>query len=373
MFPFKKYSISNYDFSIMTLVIILSSIGIYLVRIVNEAFFLKHLMGLVLGVFILVFVSLVDYHFISQFYIILYFINLILLAAVKLIGVEHYSAKRWLDLKVFEFQPSELTKIILIIFMAKLLVMFKEKMNKFYVFFLLTALIGIPTFLVFTQPHLSTTLVILFIFAIMIFVGGLSLKIILPILLVTIPIVAGTLWGIQNHYDIFFLTDYHQNRIEAYLNPEADTSSDTLYQQENSVEVIGSGKLTGKLFSEGKDAIQSDTYVPVAESDFIFSVASESLGFLGSCAIIVLLSIIIFKCLIIASHAPDRLGRMIATGISAMFVFQMFVNIGVATAILPNTGIPLPFVSYGLSSMMSSMISIGIIININLQRKYRRG
>ena len=373
MFPFKKYSISNYDFSIMTLVIILSGIGIYLVRIVDEAFFLKHVMGLVLGVFILVFVSLVDYHFISQFYIILYFINLVLLVAVKLVGVEHYNARRWLDLKVFEFQPSELTKIILIIFMAKLLVMFKEKMNKFYVFLLLAALIGIPTFLILTQTNLSTSLVILFIFAIMIFAGGLSLKIILPILLVIIPIVFGTLWGIQNNYNIFFLTGYQQNRIEAYLNPEADKSSDTLYQQDNSVEVIGSGKLTGKLFTEGKDAIQSDTYVPVAESDFIFSVAAESLGFLGGCVIIVLLSIIIFKCLIIASHAPDRLGRMIAIGISAMFVIQMFVNIGVATAVLPNTGIPLPFVGYGLSSMISSMISIGIIININLQRKYRRG
>ncbi|SHJ50939.1 rod shape determining protein RodA [Anaerocolumna jejuensis DSM 15929] len=373
MFPLKKYSIRNYDFSLVTFVIILSAIGVYLVRIAQEGLFLKQIMGLVLGLFIVAVVSLIDYHFISQFYIILYFINLILLVAVKLIGVEHNSSRRWLDLKVFEFQPSELTKIILIIFMAKLLVIFKDRMKKFYVLVLLGVLIAIPTFLILTQTNLSTSLVILFIFAIMIFAGGLSLKIILPILITVIPLVIGTLWGIQNNYDIFFLTNYQQNRIEAFMNPGADKSSSTLYQQENSVEVIGSGKLTGKLFSEGKDAIQSDTYVPISESDFIFSVAGESLGFIGGCVIIVLLSIIIFKCLIIASHAPDRLGRLIAIGISAMFVFQMFVNIGVATKILPNTGIPLPFVSYGLSSMMSSMIAIGIIININLQRKYRRG
>ncbi|BCJ99744.1 FtsW/RodA/SpoVE family cell cycle protein [Anaerocolumna chitinilytica] len=373
MFPFKKYSIKNYDFSLLTLVLVLSVLGIYLVRIAQEGLFLKQIMGLALGLMIVAVVSMIDYHFISQFYIVLYFINLILLVAVRLFGVEHHSSRRWLDFKVFEFQPSELTKIILIIFMARLLMIFKDKMKKFYVLLLTGVLMGIPTFLILIQTNLSTSLVILFIFAIMIFAGGLSLKVILPILLTVIPIIIGTLWGIQNNYDIFFLTDYQQNRIEAFMNPESDQSSAALYQQENSVEVIGSGKLTGKLFSEGKDAIQSDTYVPISESDFIFSVAGESLGFIGGLVIIMLLSIIIFKCLIIASHAPDRLGRLIAIGISAMFVFQMFVNIGVATKLLPNTGIPLPFVSYGLSSMMSSMIAIGIIININLQRKFRRG
>ncbi|SHO45899.1 FtsW/RodA/SpoVE family cell cycle protein [Anaerocolumna xylanovorans] len=373
MFPFKKYSIKNYDFSLLTLVFALCILGVYLVRIAQPGLFLKQIMGLGLGLFIVAVVSIIDYHFISQFYIVLYFINLVLLVAVKLFGVEHHNSRRWLNLIVFEFQPSELTKIILIIFMAKLLVIFKERMGKFYVLILLGVLIGIPTFLILTQTNLSTSLVILFIFAIMVFAGGLSLKIILPIVLTVIPIVIGTLWGIQNNYDIFFLTNYQQSRIVAFMNPESEQSSDTLYQQQNSVEVIGSGKLTGKLFTEGKDAIQSDTYVPISESDFIFSVAGESLGFIGGCVIIVLLSIIIFKCLIIASHAPDRLGRLIAVGISAMFVFQMFVNIGVATKILPNTGIPLPFVSYGLSSMMSSMIAIGIIININLQKKFRRG
>lgn len=373
MFPLKKYSIKNYDFSLLTFVIILSVMGVYLVKIAQEGLFLKQIMGLFLGLFIIAVISLIDYHFISQFYIILYFINMILLLGVRFFGFELNNSRRWLDLKVFKFQPSELTKIILIIFMARLLVIFKDRMNKFYVLLLTGILVGIPTFLILIQTNLSTSLVILFIFAIMIFAGGLSLKIILPILLTVIPLVIGTLWGIQSNYDIFFLTNYQQNRIEAFMNPESDTSSDSLYQQENSVEVIGSGKLTGKLFSEGQDAIQSDTYVPISESDFIFSVAGESFGFIGGCVIIILLAIIIFKCLIIASHAPDRLGKMIAIGISAMFVFQMFVNIGVATKLLPNTGIPLPFVSYGLSSMMSSMISIGIIININLQKKFRRG
>jgi rod shape determining protein RodA len=207
----------------------------------------------------------------------------------------------------------------------------------------------------------------------MIFAAGLSYKIILPILIIGVPLIAGTLWGIQQDYDIFFLTNYQQTRIASFLDPQADSSSDTMYQQDNSIQVIGSGQLAGKLITEGKESIISDTYVPVAENDFIFSVAGEALGFIGGCGIIILLSIVIFKCLSIARHAKDRMGMLIAIGIGAMFMFQVFVNIGVATALLPNTGIPLPFVSYGLSSMVSSMIAIGMVINISLQRKNKRG
>jgi len=329
-------------------------------------------MGIILGIIIISVVSIIDYHFISQFYIVLYFINLGLLVAVRLFGTEIRNTKRWLDIGI-RFQPSELSKIILIIFLAKVFTMFKDKLGKVYVPLVVGILIAIPTFLILSQPNLSTSLVVVFIFVIMIYTAGLSYKIILPVLIVGVPLIFGTLWGISHNYDIFFLTDYQQTRIQSFLDPESDASSDTMYQQDNSVEVIGSGKLTGKLLTEGKDAIQGDTYVPVSESDFIFSVIGEAIGFIGGCGIIILLSIIIFKCLIIARHAPDFLGKLMATGIAAMFVFQMFVNIGVTTAVLPNTGIPLPFVSYGLSSMLSSMISIGIVINISLQRKNKRG
>lgn len=376
MFQFKKYSIKNYDFWMVAFVLLLSGIGAYFIRIVEtekETLFKSQIMGIVLGIIIISVVSMIDYHFISQFYIVLYFINLGLLVAVRLFGTEIRNTKRWLAIAGITFQPSELSKIILIIFLAKVFTMFKDKLGKVFVPLIVGILIAIPTFLILSQPNLSTSLVVVFIFVIMIYTAGLSYKIILPVLLIGVPLIFGTLWGISHDYDIFFLTNYQQTRIQSFLDPESDTSSDTMYQQDNSVEVIGSGKLTGKLLTDGKDAIQGDTYVPVSESDFIFSVIGEAIGFIGGCGIIILLSIIIFKCLIIARHAPDFMGKLMATGIAAMFVFQMFVNIGVATAVLPNTGIPLPFVSYGLSSMLSSMISIGIVINISLQRKYKRG
>lgn len=373
MFQFKQYNFKHFDISMVTIVLFLAGLGAYLIRLVKPELFVKQIFGIVLGICIIAVVSMVDYHFLSRFYIILYFINLGLLLAVRLFGTTINNSKRWLDLKVISFQPSELSKIIIIIFLAQLLTLFKNKMDKFYVLLIAGLLTVIPVLFIFSQPNLSTSLVVMFIFAMMIFAAGLSYKIIIPILVIGVPLIAGTLWGIQQDYDIFFLTNYQQTRIASFLDPHADTSSDTMYQQDNSVQVIGSGQLTGKLITEGSDSLKSDTYVPIAESDFIFSVAGEALGFIGGCGIIILLSIIIFKCLSIARHAKDRMGMLIAIGIGAMFMFQVFVNVGVATALLPNTGIPLPFVSYGLSSMVSSMIAIGMVINISLQRKNKRG
>lgn len=376
MFQFKQYNFKHYDLTMMFFVILLSGIGAYLVRLVEaegEGLFTKQVGGILLGIGIVVVVSLIDYHFISQFYIVLYIINLVLLVAVRLGGVTINNSKRWLDLKVITFQPSELSKVITIIVLAKLFTMFRKKMNKFYVLALTGILTAIPTFFILIQTNLSTSIVIMFVFIIMIFAAGLSYKIILPILIIGIPAIFGTLWCIEQDYDVFFLTQYQQTRIASFLNPESDTSSATMYQQDNSIQVIGSGKLIGKLLTEGEESIQSDTYVPISESDFIFSVVGEALGFIGGCVIIVILSVIIFKCISIARHAPDFMGMLIAVGVASMFMFQVFVNIGVATALLPNTGIPLPFVSYGLSSMVSSMIAIGLVINISLQKKNKRG
>ncbi len=375
MFQFKKYNIKHYDISMLVFVFLLSGIGAYLVRLVEEegeGLFKKQVLGIILGIGIVAIVSLIDYHFICQFYIVLYIINLALLVAVRLFGTSTNNSQRWLNLKIFSFQPSELSKIITIIVLAKLFTMFKDKINKFYILLFTGILTAIPTFFILIQTNLSTSIVIMFIFVIMIFAAGLSYKIILPILIIGIPAVLGLFWCIEQNYDIFFLTGYQQTRIASFLNPQLDTSSDIMYQQDNSTQVIGSGRLTGKLLTEGKESLQSDT-IPVSESDFIFSVVGEALGFIGGCVIIVLLSILIFKCINIARHAPDFIGMLIAIGVASMFMFQVFVNIGVATALLPNTGIPLPFVSSGLSSMISSMIAIGLVMNISLQRKNRRG
>jgi rod shape determining protein RodA len=373
LFKLKQYDFKRYNITLIIIVLILGFIGAFLIKQVqteDENLYLRHLVGLFGGIFLAVFVSMFDYHFISSFYIVLYAINLVLLVLVKVAGATVNHAQRWLDLGFMMFQPSELTKIILIIFAAKLFTMFRQKINNAVVILFSTVSIAIPTFLIMIQTNLSTSVVIIFIFCMMIFAAGLSWKIILPILLIGIPSILGLFWYIQQPYQ-GLLEPYQQNRVLTFLNPE--DYPETMYQQENSISAIGSGQLYGKILREDPDAVRSYDYIPISESDFIFSVAGEEFGFIGSCIIIALFGVIIYICLMTARKAPDYMGMLIAVGIASMFMIQVFVNIGVATSILPNTGIPLPFLSSGLSSMISGMLAIGIILNIRLQPKKIRG
>ena len=153
------------------------------------------------------------------------------------------------------------------------------------------------------------------------------------------------------------------------LNPE--NHSDELWQQENSITAIASGGLTGKVFSG--DGTLGSKNIPVVESDFIFSGMAEAFGFLGSCMIVLMIFALSFQCFLIAKKAPDYLGRLLALGIGTTYIFQAFVNIGVVTMLLPNMGIPLPFVSYGLSSLLCNMIGVGIVLNIGISKKKSRG
>ena len=372
MLNLKKYDLKDYNISLLVLVTILSSIGVYLISIAqkeDELLFEKQILGLIVGLIIAIVVSLIDYHIICEFYIILYLIALGLLVAVKRFGVGAHGATRWLDLEYFTFQPSELVKVIMIIFLAKIFTMFKDKINTFPTIMLSIVLMAIPTFLVLSQPDLSSSLVFVFIFVMMIYAAGLSYKIIVPVLVIGIPIVLGLFWYVQQDYQVL-LSKNQQLRVLSILNPE--DYEGTMYQQENSITVIGSGGLTGKLIEGGEEALLSDTYVPISESDFIFSIAGEAFGFIGTFAILLLYAIIIIKCLKVAHNAKDHMGMLIATGVACMLMFQVFVNIGVVIAILPNTGLSLPFLSYGLSSLISSMLAIGLVLNISLQKSNRR-
>ena len=370
IFNLKQYDFKRYNFSLLAVVTLLVIIGSFLIKQVQrpeENLFQKQLVGLVMGLCVAAVVSLIDYHFICKFYIILYFFNLFLLIMVKLFGKNINYATRWLQIGSIQFQPSELSKIILILFLAKLFTIFEHRINSFFLIALAVITTAIPTVLILTQTDLSTSMVIMFTFVMMIFAAGLSWKIILPVLVIGIPGIATLFWYVQQDYQVL-LTHTQQERVLSILHPEL--YPEVMYQQENSIQAIGSGQLYGKLFSPA--GVRGYNYVPVSESDFIFSVAGEELGFIGCCFIILLFAILIYKCLIAGKKAPDRIGMLIGVGISSMFMFQVFANIGVATQILPNTGIPLPFLSSGLSGLISYMISIGIILNISIQSKPNR-
>ncbi|HEX3078454.1 MAG TPA: FtsW/RodA/SpoVE family cell cycle protein [Lachnospiraceae bacterium] len=371
MFEFKQYDFRRYNYSLVVLVIIVVIVGAFMIRLVEPSDGNKQFIGLILGLFAMTFVSLIDYHYICRFIWIWYILNIILLALVFVpgLGKVQFDTQRWINLRVFDLQPSELSKIMLSIIFAQFYTDRQEKMDRLSTVFISAIMIIIPILMIMKQPNLSSCLVLLFIYVTMIFAAGLSYKIIVPILAIGLPTMIGVFWYIQQPYQKL-IDPYQQNRVLSFLHPEK--YPDLMWQQNNSIELIGSGKLYGKLFSGNVLEVKSKN-LAVSESDFIFSVIGEQIGFIGGCIIIALLAVIIFKCLAVARNARDYTGMLLATGISAMFMFQVFANIGVVTSILPNTGLPLPFVSYGLSSLVSYMIGIGLVLNVSLQRKNIRG
>ncbi len=273
-----------------------------------------------------------------------------------------------------QFQPSEFTKLLLILFTVKLLCMYKDKINDWRFLTILAILLAIPLAFILKQPNLSTTLLTFLILFTVIFCAGLSYKIIGIALLIIVPVVSGFMIYISNPDNkVFFIQDYQRTRIMAFLNSDANEYDDSNYQQEYAERAIGSGQLSGKgLNNDDPSSLKNAHYIAEAQNDFIFAVIGEELGFVGGCITILLLSWIVIECIIVAVKAKDFAGRLICCGVSAYIGFQTFINIGVVTRLLPNTGLPLPFFSYGLTSLFSLFISMGVVLNVSLQRKVER-
>lgn len=371
MFNFKQYDFKRYNVFLLLVVLITSTAGAYFVKIASgtelgPSAFKKQMIGVLTGLLMAVIISLIDYHFLCRFVVIYYIFGVLMAAATKFspIGTDLDTGSwRWIKLGI-NIQPSELCKIILILTLAVFFTKYEEYMGKFRIFFFGALIMLLPTGFILVQSDLSSSIVMMFIFAMMIFAAGLSYKIIGIILGIGIPLFAVTFWYVQQPYQKL-LDDYQQGRILGFLNPEK--YSDIMYQQNYSYQAIASGTLIGKLFNGDASPTRVYRHADVIESDFIFAVIGEEGGFLGSCAIILLLGLIIVICLVIARRAADRLGMLIAIGIASMIIFQSFCNIGVATRMLPNTGLPLPFISAGLSSLWSCMIGVGLLLNVGLQ------
>ena len=388
----ERYNWKQYQISLLCIVLILGVISVVTLYNVQEEgsnMALKQAIGLAIGLGGAFVLSLIDYHWICKFVPLMYLVNLALLLIVKFVDGLRFSrggAVRWIGIKrggriLFEFQPSELTKMIMVLCIAWFLHITRSKltkkddlkygftMNPWLQFFLVVIFMAVPTFLVFLQPDLSTTLVLLVAFATIILASEISFKILFPVIAVAVPVVLALFWYVQQDFQKL-LTDSQQLRILSLLNPDA--YSDAIYQQENSVTAIASGGLIGKLLGN-PDAVRGSDSIPVIESDFIFSAIAEELGFVGASAVIICITALCFSCFSVAKRSQDYLGKLIAIGIGATYMFQSFVNIGVVTMLLPNTGIPLPFLSYGLSSLLSSMIGIGIVLNIGISKQKQRG
>lgn len=372
----RQYDWKKYNFSLLCVVIILCILGLFCVKMAGGttkgASLMKgQLLGLILGLFVVAVVSVIDYHFICQFSIIYYIIGILLTLAVHTsLGTDNKTGTyRWIQVGPVSFQPTELMKIILIITLAALFAKLHSKMDRVSTVVKICIVSAIPILAILTQPDLSSSLVGVFIMCMMVFVGGVTYRIIVPILIAAVPISALLAWYIQIPGNLI-LRGYQYNRIQAWLHPDTYPNADNLnWQQNSAIKAIASGQLYGKFIQDGGKGLESRTYngVGIRESDFIWSVVGEEFGFLGCCLVLLLFAIVIFKCFMVAKKAQDYLGKMIAVGVAAMFMFQVFANICVATFIFPNTGLPLPFISNGLSSMISAMIGIGLVMNIGIQ------
>lgn len=364
----KPYQLKDYKFSLVITVLALTIVGIMVIGSAKESVQGKQIVGLCIGIVAMVIISLLDYSWVLNFYWIIYIFNLALLVCTKIFGTEVNGAQRWIDLKVTTFQPSELTKILMILFFAKYLMDHEDSINTPKT--ILTSIgLMIPTLLlVVTQPDLSTTISLAVVFCIIMYISGLSYKFIGTILAILIPC-AVIFISIAVQPDQPFLKDYQQRRILAWLEPEK-YASDEAYQQLNSIMAIGSGQLTGKgLNNNTTTSVKNGNYILEPQTDFIFAIVGEELGFVGCCLVIGLLLLIVVQIILIGMKAQDLAGRLICCGIAAQIGIQSFINISVATGIFPNTGIPLPFVSYGLTSLVSMYMGIGFVLNVGLQPK----
>lgn len=371
----KRYDWKKYNFSLLLVVIAVCLIGTFCVKLaggekMGMALMKGQLTGVFLGLFIVAILSLIDYHFICNFVPVYYVAGLFLTVATHTaLGTDNGTdVNRWIKIGPLpSFQPVELMKIILIITLATLYTKLRNKVDRISTLFIIVITTMIPVVAILTQPDLSSSLVAVFIMIVLVFAAGTAYKILTPIVALGIPLSLVLFWYVQQPGN-FILRGYQYKRIHAWLHPD-DDPDDLNWQQNKCISAIASGKLYGKFIQDGGTDGTSRSYstISVNESDFIWSVVGEEFGFLGCCLILLLFAVIIFKCFTVAKKAQDFLGRMIALGVAAMFMFQVFANICVATRLFPNTGLPLPFISNGLSSMISSMIGIGLVMNIGIQ------
>lgn len=370
----KLYKLRDYNFRLVLWLLMISGVGVLLVGSAMKSLQTKQLAGVFLGLIVMVIVSLMDFSWLLNFYWILYVINIAMLLVVRFFGDDSFGATRWLNLGFIRFQPTELSKILLIMFFARYLMNHEDDLNTAKTIFSSVLLLAVPLFLILDQPDLKNTITVAIVFCVIMYIAGLSYKIIGGILAVAIPLLIVAMFLITKT-DIKIIDDYQKGRIMAWLYPEDEEYKELARQQTNSITAIGSGQLTGKGYNNNEvSSANKGDFVSQIQTDFIFAVAGEELGFWGSFGIIVLLFLIVLECILISRRAKDLSGKILCCGIAAVVGFQSFLNISVATGLLPNTGTPLPFVSYGLTSMVSLYIGMGLVLNVGLQnRRYLGG
>lgn len=322
----------------------------------NEYFFVKkQIIGAVIGLICCIGLYFVDYHFLHKIKWVALVVSVIMLALVFVpkIGVENYGAKRWLNLGITTIQPSEIAKFAFIIFSASVLSKNYNKVKTLKgiipVVFAGCLICG----LIIMEPNMSITMCVGLTMIVMLFVGGVSVK---HFLLFAIPAMALVPL-------LIVIEPYRLRRLVAFLDPWSSAQGEG-FQLVESLYSLGAGGFFGVGYGNSR---QKYLFLPFAESDFIFSIIGEELGFIGCLFVIIMFLIIIIHAIKIALRATDRFGCLLASGIATVIAVQFIINVAVVTGSIPPTGLPLPFISAGSTSLVVFMSAIGILLNINRQ------
>lgn len=371
----KQYKLKNYHFQLILYICALTIIGIFVIGSARPDLQPKQMIGFVVGICIMIAVSIMDYSFLLKFPWLYYGLMMILLMMVELFGKNVNGAQRWLEIggenSGITIQPSEFAKLAIVAFFAYFFSKTEEEISTIKNLVISFVFVGIPLFLILKQPDLSTTLVACVIFIALLFIAGLSYKIVLTVLGIAVPtIILFLTYVIQLAKSTDADYPYQLDRIMSWLYPNDPRWAGKALQQQNSIMAIGSGQLWGKGLNNSESTSMLNTnYILEPQTDFIFAVIGEELGFVGCVIVLILLFLTVVECIYIGSKAKDLQGRLICCGMATWIGFQSFVNIGVNTGLLPNTGVPLPFVSYGLSSIIAIYIGMGFVLNVGLQPK----
>ena len=314
------------------------------------------LFALVNGILAIFFMNF-DYRGLSQHGNKLYVFNLIMLVAVMLFGHAALGAQRWIQIGPISLQPSEFSKLIMIICMASILEERMGRLNTIQDLLPIAAYVGVPFLLVLKQPDLGTSLVFMAIFFGMVIACGMPWRIFSGIVVLGVAMFP-VLWQ--------FLKDYQKMRIMVFLDPNVDPLGSGYHIIQSKI-AIGSGMMFGKGLFEGTQSQLN--FLPENHTDFIFAVVGEELGFVGAVVLLLLYLIVFWRGIMIAKDASDVFGRLLAVGITSMLAFHVLVNVGMTTGIMPVTGIPLPLMSYGISSLTTNILAIAILLNINMHKQ----
>jgi rod shape determining protein RodA len=356
---------TNFDWGLLLLVLLIAGIGVVNIAsatasyaLVETPYQVRQIYWIIIGLFLIVIVCSIDYHLFEDLSYWFYGISVALLLVVLLVGKSTMGATRWLNLGFISFQPSELMKIVIIMVYARY---FNNSAapggmtvkDLFYPFLLL----AVPVVFIMKQPDLGTAILVVLIAFSMILYVGVRIRTVVSLLLAAFPAVFLG-WN-------YYLRDYQKARILNFLSPERDPLGSGYHIIQSKI-AVGSGGLLGKGFLQGTQT--QLRFLPEQHTDFAFSVFSEEWGFVGClCVILLYLSLSLWG-LNIARRCNDQFGSLLAVGVTAMLVWHIIINMGMVIGLFPVVGVPLPLFSYGGTSMITSMIGLGILLNVRMRR-----